>query len=651
MNKYVTIVLWLILVTSPIFANAATYYMCGTGATCGDGWNNGSDSNNGQAKTAPWLTLEHSFSGMSGGDTLVIGDGVYTGTANVIGNGAGTPPTGSAGAYTIVKAENDGEVHITAVGTSGSNVYLYYAPTITNVYWQFEGLLWSGATGTNVLLDYLRYVKLLRCGAYDSGTGNAVNFNVANCEYVLLEGCYAYGQGRYKFLTGSSVGDGYNIFRNCVGRMDLENASGEPMAVFAPYSAQNTLFQGCIAIDNNVASYYTNVGQYGGCFGVFDTGLATDNVSFKNSVCLNSQIAAGFIAANTPATNILFDNVIFWDIKPQSDLGIDSFYSRAVSATFTHCTLGDVVDSYNHHFLSSDTSATCVYNSIFTDIALSVGYRNVINPTYDYNAFYGNTYNQTLSDNDIAVDPIWSLSNTTGGLKYLPQIESGSNLSGLGQSGTDIGANLAYLWGTPGTLYGESGYNTVTATLMWPFPNEDLIKTKMTAYSSGGVSGARGFCTGTSISGGSQTLTKYIWEYLGNEIPCDVYGTCDTTPPTTAISQSSPQAIAGDSLTASGTCEDDVACTGTKCRIASEPDATHGTACTGTASWTCAGLSGFSEGANTLYCESYDAAGNYDSGNSITVNYTLPTASDKASVSQVTGGARMEQVTGGMTIQ
>ncbi len=34
----------------------------------------------------------------------------------------------------------------------------------------------------------------------------------------------------------------------------------------------------------------------------------------------------------------------------------------------------------------------------------------------------------------------------------------------------------------------------------------------------------RGFTTGISKDGFSQTLTKYIWETLGNQIPPEIYG-------------------------------------------------------------------------------------------------------------------------------
>lgn len=94
---------------------------------------------------------------------------------------------------------------------------------------------------------------------------------------------------------------------------------------------------------------------------------------------------------------------------------------------------------------------------------------------------------------------------------------------------SDIGANVTTLIGTPGTLWGEPGYNTDTGVAMWPFPNEDLIKAKMKAYSftdsNGTVSGKRGFCAdGKQLDGVSDiTLTSYIWEYLGNKMPAGIY--------------------------------------------------------------------------------------------------------------------------------
>ena len=105
-------------------------------------------------------------------------------------------------------------------------------------------------------------------------------------------------------------------------------------------------------------------------------------------------------------------------------------------------------------------------------------------------------------------------------------MKTARHLAGLASDGGDIGANVQTLIGTSGTLYGEAGYNTDTGTSMWPFPNEDLIRTKMKAYNAGGASGNRGFCVDGT------TLTKYIWQYLGNTIPAEIYGgSSDTTAP------------------------------------------------------------------------------------------------------------------------
>lgn len=95
----------------------------------------------------------------------------------------------------------------------------------------------------------------------------------------------------------------------------------------------------------------------------------------------------------------------------------------------------------------------------------------------------------------------------------------------------------------------------------------------------------------------------------------------DTTAPTVSITTSDPSSITSDSLSVTGTASDAVGVTSCKYRLGSAPDASNGTACTGTTSWTCA-TSGYSRGANTLYVGCADAAGNWGS-DSITVSYNV----------------------------
>lgn len=485
-----------------------------------------------------YTNLQAAMAAMSGGDTLIIRDGTYTGTSNQI-DVSHLPPAGSAGAYTTIKAENNGAAIFD--GENARTMFNLEATTSSNNrYWQFEGIIWCRSTGSCVALNNSSYVKFLRCGAYDAASGNNVNFSVAaNSHYVLFEGCYAYGTGRYKFLAYGylngypEVATDHIIFRNCVGRLDGANPSGDPMSVYSIYSADDCLVQNCIAIDSDQVDAWSNVGSYAGAFAVPSTSKDTNRTTFTNCLALNMENGG----LNTNGNNSLdaidttFTNCVLWDYNQVDNATLNLL--RGTNSIINHCTFG-ASNSYYYIFNSYDYSghnATTVKNSIFYNHQdLSTGHSMFYDiETYDYNNYYGNEYSVSAAAHDQTLNPIWHTStNPTGALKYITRIESGSTLSGDADDAGDIGANLDHLIGTAGTLYDDTGYNTDTGTSMWPFPNEDLIKTKMAAYSGGGVSGARGFCTGTSLDGSAQTLTKYIWEYLGNQIPADIYGTTAT---------------------------------------------------------------------------------------------------------------------------
>lgn len=90
-------------------------------------------------------------------------------------------------------------------------------------------------------------------------------------------------------------------------------------------------------------------------------------------------------------------------------------------------------------------------------------------------------------------------------------IEEGSFLKGKGAGGADIGANVLYHYGGDGSRYGEANYNTRSSTRLWPWPNQERIRKEMREK----FRVTCGFC-------GAESLTKYIWEYLGNpmlEVP------------------------------------------------------------------------------------------------------------------------------------
>lgn len=454
--------------------------------------------------------LQACFSQMQSGDTLIIRDGTYTGNANTINNAV--PPIGALSAYTIIKAEHDGGVFFD--GENSNDMFYVNSPGNTK-YWQFEGLIWGRTPGINVFSN-ASYIKFLHCGAFDAGQGNNMNFGAAanGASYVLFENCYAWGTGRYKFIAGSSD---HIVFRNCVARPDAINAGGEPSAVFVAYSANYVAFQNCIAIDADQTDYWTNIGDRQGAFFVPTTSSSASNISFDRCMGLNVKLGGIEVASNNPTSNIYFRNVALWNC---TDLG-GWLAALRNPANIINCTIGNSSAGANY----CDGENLTVKNTIIYNNTISNGYIwSFMNgdADEDYNAYYGNNtiaiYGQIMGSHSIT-----SVNPMVNSLKYLPRIESGSALKNAGENGSDIGANTTTLLGTPGTLYGEEGYDIDTGVSMWPFPNEDLIKEKMAVYNNGGVNGARGFAaSGNGLYGGPITLTSYIWEYLGNPCPLDI---------------------------------------------------------------------------------------------------------------------------------
>lgn len=93
------------------------------------------------------------------------------------------------------------------------------------------------------------------------------------------------------------------------------------------------------------------------------------------------------------------------------------------------------------------------------------------------------------------------------GLSFLPRIEPRTPLASGGTNGGQRGAEITKQIGQSGTLYGEPGFDDVTGVDLWPWPNQERIRGDMASVSD------RGFCAS------GQTLTKYVFEKLGNASP------------------------------------------------------------------------------------------------------------------------------------
>jgi len=346
--------------------------------------------------------------------------------------------------------------------------------------------------------------------------------------YILFEECYAWGEGRYPFKV-QTPGQ-YIIFRRCVVRWDYSNHD-EPYACFANYDRKNAYFQNCIAIDGK--DIRSSDYPYNGL-----QGFLTPNGAIDTHCCgcivLNFE-GAGYYIDDHPIVNVKLENCISWDCKDAGQKDSETYkawlaYCRndedGGPMTFNHCTFG-ISDLGEGIIGKGGLPNRTIDNSIIYGIKLDADKYAVegIWASEDYNCFYNNTGGRNRSIG-VGAHSIENINPLTNSLLYLTRIEDGSDLAGKANDGNHIGATILKKIGVSGTLYGEPGWDSITDDNLWPFPNEGEMRTDMKAFikapgeafpGSPAMDGNRGFCAD------GQTLTKYIWEYLGNSVPSEIY--------------------------------------------------------------------------------------------------------------------------------
>ncbi len=494
------------------------------------------------------LTIKEAFATSASGDTVVITDGAYGGYPYTLDSNGGAggfalPPNGSAEKYTTVMAQTPGEVvfsdRIYLAGKRGDIHHLAYKGMVGT-----QGIMTSSNSGNT---DRPHHLKFIFMGA-TSGS-----FRLMNSDYILIESSYSFGSSRYKFISYKSNNI---ILRRTVTRYDLPPLSGQdsPIASYSIYSSNNVAVQNAIDIDSDALDFYPHGSdiEYGGAFYVPTTAGASKNVEFIRSIALNGRMNfAGYDNTNGTA-EVLFENVVGWDIDIPADEVVHDLTHGHGQAKFNHVTIGDVsyqqrpsylFNGYNKHV--DNFTNTLFYNLIPDDDASSVYlFRDVEKLSYNnyFKAGEQHTgeiraqylYNKRdLPDNyDYDYGSFTYIDPMVNSLRYITRIEANSDLSGIASDEGDIGASVEGMIGKSGTLYGEDGWNRDDGISMWPFPAEGLIKRKMSAFSYTGpdylgnqstLKGARGFAAdGDGLYGGPITLTSYIWEYLGSSCPQSV---------------------------------------------------------------------------------------------------------------------------------
>ena len=444
-SKLIGYWIFAIVFACPLYAwGASTWYVCGSASSCnangGSGWSTGSNSNSGNSKSLPFLTISQGVTSMKSGDTLIIGNGTYTGGNNAISYWqGGQPPAGTSSAWTTIKADVDGYVLIKTGSTSNHCVSLYGKDTNdTDItagkpnsspenYITIEGLVCGESVSGRAPFDFsmVDHIKLINCGSFDRYDQTSGVVWAMNSTYLLYQGCYAWGSGRYKFILWHCA---YSILRNCVGRQDrvaMTSANIDPEGTYQMYSCSAIEVQNSIAIDGNQPAFWLGVDYFSGAFNNASTTPIDNNygpVNWTNCIDLNNDDVFGISTAYSYLTTVSYNNCIGWNSQTQSDpypngspsLGSsgDSYLGGYGISVYGQCTFGNVSSTKK---LSSNPSAAYIATSNADTSSASTTFNN--NIVYNFNSTYGGVFSSfqswSPSNNDISGCGTLDVANTT----------------------------------------------------------------------------------------------------------------------------------------------------------------------------------------------------------------------------------------------
>jgi hypothetical protein len=496
-------------------ANAATYYVNGS---------SGSDSNTG-ASDKPVKTIGAGLKKLASGDTLIVADGTYYDQANFINDGLNAIPSGTASAYTTIRAANPFAVRIRNTGAKDGETDYYESPLrIRGTRIVVDGFIFDlrdqsetpyvgevGGSYNKVTRSIFR-----RQGVVDRYGG----WMGVDGHHQLIEDVAGVGAARYGFFTGGPTSDANHIiFRRVVGRFDF-SSSVEPKATFAGYGTDSgwgvhhILFQNCIAIDGQRGPNTGDV-HYGAWY--FPKNLDVGQV--VGSIALNNSVAySGMFVQELQGRSTLVSNSVSWGTIGASGIR----WNGTGSINIDHVTVGG--NTGDAAFTTYNNSVTApVTQSAFAQIGSVVDGNGSV--SFSNNAF----------DKSAQVKGSGTVIMT--GIKYLPDASRDTGMS-------NMGAVILKRIGRSGTFYDDAGYDEVTTENLWPWPNEAIIKSvfaETNTPKSGNTpstnNAIRGFTVATDQFGKTMTLTRYIWQYLGNEIPADLYTAKTPNPPSNLAAQ------------------------------------------------------------------------------------------------------------------
>lgn len=499
------------------------------------------------------MTIKEGLKALPSGGTLVVKDGIYEGNDNYIGlTGPGSlqhPKSGNAQQLTTIMAEHIGEAILrngASVKIRGSNDNSWSAVSyvaIKGFFVENGQLAVQGHDDGNSITRH-HHIKIINNGA--TGVEHDSPFTAFRSDDILFENNYAFGRGRYKFSSYEATNI---VWRRNVARYDIGSYNSEPKGTYAAYTTMNFFTANNIAVDADQPEFVSS-GEIAGEY-TTPTTSGPSRGKMQRNIQLNSDMIFGNMDdqisnGSGGDSDVQLSNMVSWDIRPTS-----KYVMTWGSAWFDHMTMGDITaqNFIEEFFNGYHRNTRGLTNSIlhnFQNGNLFYGLNqeeahftidrtvkrfgvNRINIS-EFSGTEDSTHAPSTLQNISYFNPVISSENSDGALRYIVRSEANNNLSGLTDDNKPLGATVMTMIGKSGTFYGDTGFDQETNIPMWPFPLEDIIKTKMQAYrftgpiyadsdagrtqvGQGDLSGNRGY----AVEG--QTLTHYVWNYLGNLVP------------------------------------------------------------------------------------------------------------------------------------
>lgn len=495
-------------------------------------------------------TLKEGMNAIQSGDTLVMRNGLWSQADKdntIPGNShkGQTLPAGTSKAYTSLMAEDPGEVVIDGedqqqlINLWGSEKHPDWplnnnGSSIETNYLAIKGLVLINSDNEALRVNNSKYIKLIDLGIGPSSRdhGAFANVYIYRSQYVLIEGMYIWGHGRYKLQFKNSS---ESIVRRSIARID-DYVGGEPIGGFISYCSRNILFQNNILIDSDQSNYWGDHKEIINAFGVPATNCYAypEFNQYKRSLALNVHMGL----MNTDARNnnkpTLWQDIVGWDLKPARHHGGTSGVVpmlSGVGATMTdRMTLGRV-NSAGSYFMYSREKDSTIKNSILYQIGWdgnNVKNQGALIRRGSGGQFYFSNNNlvgflgELTDDTGSGMPLVTNIQSIEPNFKYITMLPRDSVLRTAGSGNTRQGAELMTMLGYSGSFYGDDGFDEETNIPMWPFPNQKLAHQYFSQFThtgtdrngaNAGISGARGFAVE------NQDLTNYVWSYLGAPTP------------------------------------------------------------------------------------------------------------------------------------